>query len=203
MVSAEASAALHLAVAAAVVVGMLFFVWKSADFRGSRDNILGGAVVGLAIAAGWWLTGGPLGQSWKEFANFNMNVLPLRVQTQSYTYVSPLGDAVHYVLDPANFSLLTFGIAGMAGVIVGSFAWAMATRSFRLEWFASWSDFSHHAVGGVLMGVGGVLALGCTIGQAITGVSTLAVGSMLTFFSIVIGSVLTMKYQYWRIMREA
>jgi uncharacterized membrane protein YedE/YeeE len=73
---------------------------------------------------------------------------------------------------------------------------------FRLEWFASWSDFVHHAVGGVLLGVGGVLALGCTIGQAITGVSTLAVGSMLTFFAIVIGSVLTLKYQYWRIMRE-
>src|SRR5262245_3387423 len=168
MFGAQASPMLHLLVGAVVLAGMLAFVWKSPDFRGSRDNILGGAVVGLAVAAGWWLTGGPLGQSWKEFASFNMNVLPLRVQTQSYTYVSPLGDAVHYALDPANFSLLTFGMAGMAGIIAGSFVWAIATRTFRLEWFASWSDFAHHAVGGVLMGVGGVLALGCTIGQAIT-----------------------------------
>ena len=72
-----------------------------------------------------------------------------------------------------------------------------------MEWFASWGDFGNHAVGGVLMGVGGVLALGCTIGQAITGMSTLAIGSMLTFFSIVIGAAATMKYQYWRISREA
>jgi len=203
MFGAQATPMLHLAVGAAVVAGMLWFVWKSVDFRGSRDNILGGAVVGLAVAAGWWLTGGPVGKSWKEFVNFNLDVMPVRVQTQSYTYVSPMGDALHYLLDPANFSLVTFGVAGMAGVIAGSLVWATATRTFRVEWFASWGDFGHHAVGGVLMGVGGVLALGCTIGQAVTGVSTLAIGSMLTFFSIVIGSVGTMKYQYWRISREA
>ena len=203
MFGAQATPRLHLVVGAAVVSGMLWFVWKSVDFRGSRDNILGGAVVGLAVAAGWWLTGGPVGKSWKEFVNFNLDVMPIRVQTQSYTYVSPMGDALHYLLNPANFSLVTFGVAGMAGVIAGSLVWAIATRTFRVEWFASWGDFGHHAVGGMLMGVGGVLALGCTIGQAVTGVSTLAIGSMLTFFSIVIGSVGTMKYQYWRISREA
>jgi uncharacterized membrane protein YedE/YeeE len=132
-----------------------------------------------------------------------MNVLPLRTQTQSYTFVSPMGDGVHYLLDPANFSLVTFGVAGMAGVIVGSFLWAIVSRGFRVEWFASWGDFGNHAVGAVLLGVGGILALGCTIGQAVTGISTLAVGSILTFFSIVIGSTLTMKYQYWRITKEA
>ena len=200
---AQTTPLLHLMVGAAVVAGMLWFVWKSVDFRGSRDNILGGAVVGLAVAAGWWLTGGPVGRSWKEFANFNMDVLPMRVQTQSYTFVSPMGDALHYLLNPANFSLVTFGVAGMTGVIVGSLVWALATRTFRVEWFASWGDFGNHALGGVLMGMGGVLAMGCTIGQAVTGVSTLAIGSMLTFFSIVIGSVGTMKYQYWRISREA
>jgi uncharacterized membrane protein YedE/YeeE len=114
-----------------------------------------------------------------------------------------MGDAVHYLLNPANFSLVTFGVAGMLGVIAGSLAWALATRTFRVEWFASWGDFGNHAAGGLLMGVGGVLAMGCTIGQAVTGVSTLAVGSMLAFFSIVIGSAGTMKYQYWRISREA
>ena len=203
MFGAQSTPLLHLAVGAAVVAGMLWFVWKSVDFRGSRDNILGGAVVGLAVAAGWWLTGGPVGRSWKEFANFNMDVLPVRVQTQSYTFVSPMGDALHYLLNPANFSLVTFGVAGMGGVIVGSLAWALATRTFRVEWFASWGDFGNHALGGVLMGMGGVLAMGCTIGQAVTGVSTLAIGSMLTFFSIVAGSVVTMRYQYWRITREA
>jgi hypothetical protein len=202
MFGAQTTLALHLAVGAAVVAGMLWFVLKSVDFRGSADNILGGAAVGLAVAAGWWLTGGPLGERWKEYANFAMDVMPIRLQTQSYTYVSPMGDAVHYLLDPGNFPLLTFGVMGMAGVVAGSFAWAAATRRVRGEWFASWADFGNHAVGGALMGVGGVLAMGCTVGQAITGMSTLAIGSMLTFFSIVIGSIGTMRYQYWRITRE-
>ena len=202
MFGTQAAPALHLAVGVAIVAGMLWFVWKSVDFRGSRDNILGGAVVGLAVFAGWWLTGGPLGQKWKEYAEMAI-VIPGRVQTQSYSYVSPMGDTLRYLMDPSNFALVTFGVVALAGVIAGSHLWALVSRSFRIEWFASWSDFGHHAVGGLLMGAGGVLAMGCTVGQAITGISTLAIGSFITFFSIVIGSIGTMKYQYWRITREA
>jgi uncharacterized membrane protein YedE/YeeE len=88
-------------------------------------------------------------------------------------------------------------------VILGSALWAILTGQFRIEWFASRGDFANHAVGGALMGTGGVLSMGCTIGQAITGVSTLAIGSILTFLAIVIGAAATMKYQYWRITREA
>jgi len=74
---------------------------------------------------------------------------------------------------------------------------------FSIEWFVSMKDFANHAVGGVLMGVGGVLSMGCTVGQAITGMSTVAIGSMLTFLAIVMGAAGTMKYQYWRMMQEA
>ena len=88
------------------------------------------------------------------------------------------------------------------GVIVGSFLYAVFTRSFRIEWFASRGDFANHAAGGVLMGTGGVLSMGCTVGQAITGMSTLALGSILTFAAIVAGAVAAMKFQYWRLMRE-
>jgi uncharacterized membrane protein YedE/YeeE len=202
MFGMKSAPAFHLAVGALVVAGMLWFVWKSADFRDNRDHILGGAVVGLAIFAGWWLTGGPIGQKWKEHAEMALTV-PSRVQTQSYTYVSPMGDTLRYLMDPLNFSLVTFGVVALGGIILGSAVWAVATRNFRFEWFASWGDFGNHAVGGLLMGAGGVLAMGCTVGQAITGVSTLAIGSFITFFSIVIGSAGTMKYQYWRISREA
>ena len=202
MFGAPGSAALHLAVGAAVVAGMLWFVWRSADFRGNREHILGGAVVGLGVLAGWWLTAGPLGKRWKEHAEMAIDV-PSRVQAQSYTFVSPMGDAARWLLDPLNFTLVTFGLVALAGIIVGSFLYALASRTFRIEWFASWGDFANHAAGGLLMGTGGVLAMGCTVGQAITGVSTLAIGSFLTFFSIVIGSVGTMKYQSWRIMRGA
>jgi uncharacterized membrane protein YedE/YeeE len=122
---------------------------------------------------------------------------------QSYTFVSPMGDTLRYLLDPNNFSLVNFGVAALAGVIIGSSLWAILAREFRIEWFADWKDFANHVVGGALMGTGGVLAMGCTVGQAITGMSTLAVGSILTFLAIVIGAAGTMKYQYWRIERGA
>lgn len=192
----------NFAVALMFAVTMLIFVFKSKDFRGSFDNILSGAVVGLAIVAGWYLTGGPLGQSWKEYAEMATDI-PSRVQVQSYTFVSPMGDTVRYLLDPMKMSLINFGVVALAGVITGSFIYAVVTKNFRIEWFASFGDFVNHVIGGVLMGIGGVLSMGCTVGQAITGMSTLAVGSMLTFVAIVAGAAATMKYQYWRMMREA
>jgi len=113
-----------------------------------------------------------------------------------------MGDSLRFLMSPTNLTLVNFGVMALAGVIVGSFLYAVVTRSFRVEWFASTGDFLSHAVGAVLMGIGGVLSMGCTIGQAITGVSTLAAGSMLTFLAIVGGSAATMKYQFWRMMRE-
>jgi uncharacterized membrane protein YedE/YeeE len=105
-------------------------------------------------------------------------------------------------MSPGDLSLLNFGIMALSGVIVGAFVYALAARVFRIEWFASKADFARHVAGGVLMGIGGVLAMGCTIGQAVTGVSTLAAGSILTFGAIVAGSAATMKFQYWRMLRE-
>jgi len=193
---------LNIAVALAVFAGMVYFCFKSVDFHSDSDHIFGGAVVGLAIVAGWWLTGGPIGREWKEYADM-ATVVPSRVQVQSYTFVSPMGDTLRYLLDPANYSLVNFGVVALAGVILGSSLWAVLTGQFRIEWFASWGDFTNHVVGGVLMGIGGVLSMGCTVGQAITGMSTLAIGSILTFLAIVIGAAGTMKYQYWKIEREA
>ncbi len=196
------SQALNLAVAALVAAGMVIFCFRSADFRGERDHILGGAVVGLAIVFGWWLTGGSIGREWKDYADMAATI-PSRVQVQSYTFVAPMGDTLRYLLDPLNFSIINFGVAALTGVVLGSSLWAGFSGQFRIEWFASWSDFANHAVGAALMGIGGVLSMGCTFGQAITGISTLAIGSILTFLAIVIGAAGTMKYQYWRITREA
>jgi len=202
MFGMQPSRGLNFTVAVVSALGMLAFVLKSADFRGSFDNILGGAVIGLAVVAGWYLTGGAMGQAWKEYADMATD-LPSRVQVQSYTFISPMGDTLRYLMQPAKLSLVNFGVAALAGVIAGSLIYALATKSFRIEWFASFRDFANHAAGGALMGMGGVLAMGCTVGQAITGVSTLAIGSILTFMAIVIGAAGTMKYQYWKMMQEA
>ena len=196
------SRTLNLTISALAAIAMLVWVFKSRDFRGSFDNVLGGAVVGLAVVAGWYLTGGPMGQAWKEYAEMATEV-PSRVQTQSFTFISPMADGLRYLMNPAKLSLVNFGVVALFGVILGGFLYAIATRGFRYERFFTLKDFANHVLGGALMGVGGVLAMGCTIGQAVTGVSTLAIGSILAFFSIVIGAAGTMKYQYWRMMQEA
>lgn len=192
----------QLAAAGVFGLGLLGFAFSSGDFRGNFDNILAGIVIGLAVVAGWYITGGAMGGAWKEWAEM-ADVVPSRVEVQSFTFISPMGDSVRYLMDPARLANVNFGIMALAGVIVGSFLWAALSGSFRIEWFSSVGDFAGHACGAVLMGIGGVLSMGCTIGQAITGVSTLALGSILTFVAIVAGAAATMKYQYWKMMREA
>jgi uncharacterized membrane protein YedE/YeeE len=184
-----------------IVVLLLAFAFASRDFRGSADNVMGGLVVGAVVAAGWLLTAGSLGVAWKEDAEMSA-VPPSRVEAQSFTFISPMGDTVRYLLSPSQFELINFGIMALTGVLIGSFAYAAITRKFRLEWFSSGADLARHLAGGALLGVGGIVAMGCTIGQAITGVSTLAVGSLTTLVAIIAGSAATMKLQYWLMMRE-
>jgi uncharacterized membrane protein YedE/YeeE len=118
---------------------------------------------------------------------------------ESFSFVAPLAYSLEYLMFWTDKSkIVTYGIASAIGVIAGSAAYALVTRTFRWEGFRDAEDTANHVVGGILMGFGGITALGCTIGQAITGISTLALGSFLTFFAIVAGSAATMKYQYWR-----
>jgi uncharacterized membrane protein YedE/YeeE len=119
---------------------------------------------------------------------------------ESFSFVSPMAFTLEYLMFWTDKSrIVTYGIASALGVIVGSAAYALATRSFRWEGFRDAEDTANHVVGGLLMGFGGITALGCTIGQAISGFSTLALGSIMTFLAIVAGSAATMKYQYWRL----
>lgn len=184
------------------VVVLASIAFASRDLRGSRDNVIGGLTVGLVVAAGWYLTAGPLGTAWKDFADM-APMPPSRVEAQSFTFISPMADTLRYLMSPARFELVNFGIMALSGVIAGSFLYAILTRNFRVEWFANASDAARHVAGGALLGIGGVLAMGCTIGQAVTGISTLALGSFLTFAAIVAGAAGTMKFQYWLMMREA
>ncbi len=197
---------------------VLFIVFRSADFRKSFDNVLAGLVVGGAVIAAWYFTSNILintmdgEMSLRQFysswdflmdseagkpKNGSTNLLP-----QSFTFISPMGQAYGYATAGFANTFVTFGAVTVAGVVLGSLLWSLITRSFRIEWFASLKDFVMHAVGGVLMGFGGVLGLGCTIGQGVTGVSTLALGSFITFGGIVLGSALTMKVQYYKMVYE-
>ncbi|MFZ5573696.1 MAG: YeeE/YedE family protein [Pseudomonadota bacterium] len=202
------------------VIGGLLLVWafKSADFRSSFDNILGGLIIGLAVLAAWYVTSNVMVnadgetmslqsyvQSWDFYAPADA-VKPASTAAlapQSFTFINPMGQTLGYAMNGFDSSLLTFGIMALAGVILGSLLWSLVSRSFRIEWFASGRDFVNHLFGATLMGFGGVLAMGCTIGQAITGFSTLALGSILTFIAIVLGAAITMKVQYYKMVYES
>ncbi|MDP2027078.1 YeeE/YedE family protein [Sulfuriferula sp.] len=207
----------RLIIGGALGLAILAWVFKSADFRSSRDNILGGLVVGLAVLAAWYVTSHVMVkvdgdthtlveyvQQWDFLASSDAgkpaDSRPL--SAQSFTFINPMGQTLGYAASGFKHDLLTFGVMALLGVIAGSLVWSLLSRSFRIEWFASGKDFINHVFGAVLMGFGGVLALGCTIGQGITGVSTLALGSFITLFAIIAGSAITMKIQYMLMMRE-
>ena len=166
--------------------GLIVYAFAAKSFRRSFDNILAGIAIGLIIPAGWYVTG-VVG-----FDDFDP------VRTESYTFIAPAGESLMYLMTFTG-STINFGIAAVFGVILGSFLFVVATGRFRLETFTDRGDMIRHIVGGITMGFGGVLALGCTIGQGVTGMSTLAIGSLLSLISIVFGSALTMKIQYYRL----
>jgi len=191
------------AIAGAVSLALLAFVFKDREFRGSIDHVLGGTVVGLVIVAGWYVTGHlGYGESPDTLETTFMGTNSHTIE--SFSFVAPVAYSLELLMLWTDKSLgLTFGIAAVAGIVLGSFAYAIASKNFRWEGLAGAEDTANHVVGGILMGFGGVTALGCTIGQGITGLSTLAVGSLVAFAAILAGSALTMKVQYWRMLRGA
>lgn len=176
------------------------FVFASRDFRDSRDMLVGGLVIGLVIVGGWYISG-HLGFVAEDPATLEEKYVATNSgRMESYSFTAPVAYLMELLLFWTDASrLVTFGIAGVLGMIVGSAAMALATRTFRWEGFTNIEDLGNHVVGGMLMGFGGVTALGCTVGQGLTGISTLALGSIFAFFAIIGGCLAAVRYQMWRI----
>ena len=192
----------HVVTAIVVSVLVVWFILKTRGIRNNLANISAGLIIGGAVTVGWYLTAGPAGIEWAEAAEF-VDMPPVGVGVQSFTFVNPLGEFISLFLDLGNISILvTAGMLAAVGLVAGSFADSLVSRQFRLSWFASFGDFVTNAIGGILMGIGGVLALGCTIGQGISGLSTLAVGSLIVLVAIIVSSAVTLKVQYYRLVYE-
>ena len=192
------------AVLAALIGGaLLAFIYASREFRSNFDYTLGGVVTGLVVVGGWYVSG-HVGYVAEDPNTLQEAFVATNTgRMESFSFVAPFAFTLEYLMLWTDKSkLITYGIASAAGVIAGSAAYALATRTFRWEGFRDAEDTANHIVGGVLMGFGGITALGCTIGQAISGFSTLALGSIMTFLAIVAGSAATMKYQVWRTERQ-
>jgi uncharacterized protein len=144
---------------------LLWVCFGNGNFRASRRDIGAGAAFGLAVCIGWLITS------------------ESGAKPDSFNFVTPFGALT-----------ASFGAAGALGLVAGAFLSVAFPWRVRVEWFADATDAFHHAAGGALMGIGGTLALGCTIGQGVTGVSTLAFGSFIAWAAIIGGAVLGLRY---------
>ncbi|MEO8487514.1 MAG: YeeE/YedE family protein [Betaproteobacteria bacterium] len=199
-----ASGGARLAIALGIAAAIAAFVFANRDFRMTREMIVGGVVVGAVIVGGWYVSG-HVGYLAEDPATLEEKFVATNSgRLESYSFVAPVAYLLELLMLWTDSSrVLTFGIAGVLGIMAGSAAYALVSRTFRWEGFGGVEDVANHVAGAAMMGFGGVTALGCTIGQGLTGVSTLAVGSFLTLASIIAGAVLAVRYQSWRLDRMA
>lgn len=161
--------------ASVTAAALIIFAFAHARFQRAWGQIAAGIAVGLLIAAGWFATG-YLGAD-------DFNPTPVT----SLTFVAPIADALQYVMLSTG-STLNFGIATVGGVFAGSLVTALATGRFHWEGYSSPRHMLRSAGGAALMGTGGVMALGCSIGQGLTGLTTLALASFVAVAGILLGS---------------
>ena len=166
----------------------------------SAEVVITGLVIGLLVVAVWWVSGS-LGHLAEHPQTLEEVFLATNSQRmESLTFVAPTAYTVDWlILFSDKSKLLTIGIVTTLGVVAGSLIVALATKTFRWEGFASTEDTANHLVGALLMGVGGVTAMGCTVGQGLSGVSTLALGSFIALAAIIAGAVVALRYQVWRL----
>lgn len=171
-----APGAAALALGLIVALALAAYCLADAEFRSSPKNVAAGLGIGLLVTAGWALTG----LAFDELAD--KPVAPI-----SLTFVRPTGDTMEWLGRFTALGLPGFGVASVIGAILGAFLVAVSKGSFKIQTFADTGDTLRNMGGAALMGIGGVTAGGCTVGQGITGLSTLAAGSVLALVGIVIG----------------
>ena len=189
--------------ALAVLLGGTLIVWAliGRDFR-SPDNLLAGLGIGAVVVA-MWAVSGKLGYVAEHPETLQeMFVATNSGRMEALTFTAPMAYTLDWLMLFSDKSkVLTIAIVSVVGVIVGATIQALAGRSFRWEGFRDVEDLANHMAGAVLMGVGGVTAMGCTVGQGLSGVSTLSATSFVAVAAIISGAMLGFRYQNWRVER--
>ena len=187
-----------------LLLGGALIAWAlmGREFR-SSNNLLGGAGLGLVITAMWWISG-HLGFVAEHPETLEAAYLATNTgRMEALTFTAPMAYTLDWIILFSDTSKgLTTGVVTVAGVVVGSLVQSLLARSFRWEGFRSTQDTALHLGGAVLMGVGGVTALGCTVGQGLSGLSTLSLTSMIAVAGIVVGALGGFRFQIWLLDRE-
>ena len=193
-------ASVRTVVTALVAGGLALYALANKEFRSSSWNVTGSIVIGLGIAAIWYVSGnlGYVAEDPKTLEEAFVGTNSGRIE--SLSFVAPMAYTLELFMFWSDTSRhVTLGIAACGGMVLGSLVSSVADKSFQWQGFAGAEDTSYNLVGAALMGIGGVTALGCTVGQGLSGLSTLAIGSMIAFAAIVAGAVAALKYQMSRI----
>jgi len=192
-----------LAALLGLAIGGALIGWSLARAEGrSGNNLLAGLGVG-AVIAGVWYVSGRLGHIAEDPSTLQEAFVATNSgRMESLSFVAPVAFTLDWLMFFSDTSKrLTIGIVSVVGVVLGSAWQALATSSFRWEGFRDARDTANHLVGATLMGVGGVTALGCTVGQGLSGLSTLSLTSFVAVAAIIVGAVLALRYRVWRIER--
>jgi uncharacterized membrane protein YedE/YeeE len=177
---------------------ILFALLKKAFW--TFDNLLAGLGVGLAICAVWWISGHIAFVSEDPNTLEEVFLATNSGKMESLSFVAPYAYLLDWLMFYSDTSkVLTIGVVAVFGMVSGSSTYALSTKSFRWETFANAEDTANHLFGAALMGFGGVTALGCTIGQGLSGVSTLALGSFLALPGFFLGAYLALRYLQYRL----
>jgi uncharacterized protein len=191
------------ALASGLLVGGLMLLWALLKPEGRQTEVLlGGVGIGLLVVAAWWVSG-VMGHLQEHPVTLDETFVATSSRNmESLTFVAPMAYSIDWIImfSDAN-KRLSMAVLSVLGVVLGSALVAVFTRSFRWEGFAGTEDTAKHLVGAVLMGVGGVTAMGCTVGQGLSGVSTLSLGSFIAWAGILGGASLGVRYQAWRVER--
>ena len=189
---------------AALVIGGGLVVWAllGKDFR-TPDGLLAGVGLGGVIAWMWWISGhlGFVPEHPETLESVYLATNSGRME--SLTFTAPMAYLLDWLVHYSDTSkVLTLGVVTVVGVVVGSFIQALLSRSFRWEGFRDTQDTALHLAGAACMGVGGVTAMGCTVGQGLSGLSTLSLTSAIAVAGIMVGAVLGFRFQIWLLERE-